>query len=209
MPGSKGVRGPSSLPKCFRTSRSTRASSSPWHHRERQIAAYRSFSSALISLRMRSHCCEHRVCWSCTYRAVARHTPNHGLAAEVTLTTGDHEGHYHPLTDLETRVAAPDLDHLAHEFGKMIRVRVRVRVRVHCRAAPGAPGDAPRPSGSKSGSGRWSHWDEIGWVTPKSGGPIRTKSGGSNFAKSCIRTSIILFRLLLCREWRSIRPTPN
>jgi len=28
-----------------------------------------------------------------------------------------------------------------------------------------APGDAKiRRSGSKSGSGRWSHWDEIGWV---------------------------------------------
>ena len=35
-------------------------------------------------------------------------------------------------------------------------------------ASPSAPGSwRPQkraPSGSKSGSGRWSHWDEIGWV---------------------------------------------
>src|ERR1035438_2077562 len=36
----------------------------------------------------------------------------------------------------------------------------------HRRPAPGAwtTRDYTRRSGSKSGSGRWSHWDEIGWV---------------------------------------------
>jgi hypothetical protein len=40
-----------------------------------------------------------------------------------------------------------------------------IRVGVHCRSAPRDLATCKtRRSGSKSGSGQWSHWDDIGWV---------------------------------------------
>ena len=67
------------------------------------------------------------------------------LAAEETAAAGDDERHHHLLPDLQAGVAAPDLDHLAHE---LVAQDVAVGhagdhavVEVQVRAADGGGGD--------------------------------------------------------------------
>jgi hypothetical protein len=56
-----------------------------------------------------------------------------------------------------------------------------------------------------AGSGRWSHWDEIGWVHyPEIGWSHSGEIRGSNHSKSCTQSIRHQRRLLIA--WNSVRP---